>query len=385
MRISLSDGNRRVGSVLIALVMVLLTGSAAFARVWSPEYEKQIGKQALDEVKRQYKLWENPESSQRVQDIVNTLRAVSPRPDVEYQIFLLDTKEENAFSIPGGYICVTRALLDNVQSTDELAAVLAHEMAHNCTYDALNEAQRAQELTLPVLAAVIATMVTGKGNSAAAGNVMTAGMVVTQGILSTYSIEVERKADEHGLDYLMKAGKYNPVGMLTFMERLAARERGGPALNAGIYQTHPLSTERVDAIHEALVRSGLEINRRAVTKWDPPQITAGKVGAKDAQVFSLWGNQLLVFDWAPEGTTVEQRGQAMVKSLSDLLAAGVEGWEFATVDRGGLVSLEARGQTVLTVYPQDASLNGQTAADLARLAERGLDSAFWMERLKRRY
>ena len=153
----------RVPGICLALAAaLLLSAGAAFARSYSASYEARIGKEAIDQVKKEYKVYDDPAQLARVQTIIDALKAASPRPDVKYQIFLLDTEEENAFSIPGGYICVTKKLLTNIQSDDQLAGVLAHEMAHNCTYDALEEANQSQKLTIPILAAVVAALATGR-------------------------------------------------------------------------------------------------------------------------------------------------------------------------------------------------------------------------------
>jgi hypothetical protein len=209
--------------------------------------------------------------------------------------------------------------------------------------------------------------------------------VVAQGILSTYSVEVESRADKNGVSYLLKCGAYNPVGMLTFMERLAAEERSRPQITMGIYQTHPLSVDRVTAIADQLAAAGTLINRRAVTKWNPPQITEGNLGEQPVQVLSLWGQDLLTFNWAPPGSDLAQRGETMVQRLTDLLAAGAEGWEFAgNLTDGGAV-IEARGVEAIRLYPQDASLRGVPMSELLTEVQQALDSAFFTERLKRRY
>jgi Zn-dependent protease with chaperone function len=375
----------RLGPVVLACALFLLAAVTAFAHDWTPAEEKEVGDEAVAEVKKQYKLWDKPDQVKRIQDIVNNIETVTPRPDVKYQILLLDTDEENAMSIPGGHICVTRGLINWVQSDDELAGVLAHEIGHNCTFDALNEARQSQQMTMPVLAAVVAAMVMGRG-SGALGGLATGAVYVTQSLMSTYSIKIESRADHNGMSYLIKLGKYNPVGMLTFMERLAAQERSAPEVDMGIYQDHPLSVDRVTALTDQLEAAGITINRRAVTKWDPPKVTAGKVGSQEAQVLSLWGSDLLSYNYAPPGTDLAARGQAMVKTLTALLAAGVEGWEFSTTltDGGGAV-IQAEGQDVIHLYPEDAALHGTTVLDLARQAQDGLDKAFFTERLQQRY
>jgi Zn-dependent protease with chaperone function len=369
--------------LVLGTVLSLSVGIAQ-ARVWDPAYEAKVGKEALDQVKKEYKVYDSPEDTKRIAAILSDLAASSTRPDVKYQVFLLDTTEENAFSLPGGYVCVTKALLANSQSNDELAAVLAHEMAHNCNYDALEESRRAEQMTVPVLAAVVAAMITGKGGNAVANTFM-AGMYVANGIMSTYSVKVENQADSDGLNFMLKCGKYNPVGMLTFMERLAAQERSRPPQVLGIFQTHPFSVDRVVNISDRLAQAGVTINRRAVTKWDPPVLTTGKLAGGEVQTLSLWKHDLFSFNAAPGGGDVAARGAAMVKALTAALASGAETWEFYVDTPDGHPTLTARGQTLVVIYPEDAQLNGTTPEALAAKLLRNLNNALFAEQLDRLY
>lgn len=368
---------------MLAAALCLQVG-VGYAREWDPEYEKKIGQQALEQVKKEYQVWDNPEEQQRLLAIVNDFKPYTQRPEVEYQMVLLDSEEANAFSLPGSIICVTKALINQTQSVHELAGVLAHEMTHNCFYDALNEANRAQKVTMPVIAAVIAAMVMGK-SSETVGNVLTAGLYVTHGVLSVYSIKIESRADRHGVAYMIASEQYNPVGLLTFMERLAAKERSRPPVELGVFQTHPYSVERVVAIAEQIRAADLDINRRAVTKWDPPTIETEELSGQEVHILSLWDEQLFAFNWAPAGTELMERGQAMVQALTELLAAGVEVWEFYTEEEEGSLTIKARGRTILTLYPADCELNGLQAEALAQQVLSNLDAALFVERLNRLY
>lgn len=375
---------RHFGKIMflsLAAALCLQVG-VAYAREWDPEYEKKVGQQALEQVKKEYKIWDNPEEQQRLLQIVNDLKPHTQRPDVEYQIVLLDSDEVNAFSLPGSIVCVSKALINEVQSVDELAGVLGHEMTHNCFYDALNEASRAQKVTMPIIAAVIAAMVTGK-SSETVSNVLTAGMFITHGVLSTYSINIEFRADHNGVAYLIASHKYNPVGLLSFMERLAAKERSRPPVELGVFQTHPYSAERVAAIIRQIRDAGLDINRRAVTKWDPPTLETGKRGEQEVQVLNLWGETLFTFNWAPAGTEVTERGHAMVQTLTDLLAAGVEAWEFYSEEEAGHLVIKARDHTIFHLYPADCELNGLNAEELGGQVLNNVDAALFVERLNR--
>jgi predicted Zn-dependent protease len=107
---------------------------------YDPKEERKLGEGVCAEVDKEYKRWDDKEALKRVQAVVEAITPNTQRPDIKYDIRLIDVAEINAFSIPGGFIYVTKGLMGAIQSDDELAGVLAHEMAHNCHYDALVQA-----------------------------------------------------------------------------------------------------------------------------------------------------------------------------------------------------------------------------------------------------
>ncbi len=370
--------------LLGAMLLLALVAVPAAAREWSEEYEKKVGERAVEAVLGEYEVYEDEEAQQQIEQIVARLVPYTQRPNLKYKAYLIDRDEANAFTVPGGHVFVTKGLLEEVESEAQLAGVVAHEMAHNCTYDSLDQLKRAQDMSLATAAAVLVAVLTGRGSEATYG-VLTAGQVVTRGVLSTYSIEIESRADENAVRYLIGAD-YNPVGLLTFMERLARKERHRPNPNLGIFQTHPLSQKRVADLTDLLNEAGVDINRRAVTEWDPPTVEAGQVNDKPVQVLKLWDQGLLTFDYAPDPTDVESRGQQMVEVLTRLLREGVDAYEFGlTRDEQGHTAVIARGEIVLTVYREDADLAGKSIGYTAIEVTQNIRRALFKERIDRLY
>lgn len=367
---------------LVALAL-LLPMSLATAREWSAEYEEKIGAKAIAEIEKEYTRYEDEEALQRVQAIVAEIVPHTQRPGVNYDIRLLDTDEVNSFSCPGGHIYVTKGLFEAVQSDAELAGVMAHEIAHNCTYDALEQLKRAKNLSLATAAAVVAAIVLGRGDETVYGTLY-AGQIATRGILSKYSIEIESQADRNALDYLL-AADYNPVGFLTFMERLARQERRQPDPQLGIFRTHPHAPQRARVVLELLGAADLEINRRAVTKWEPPVVEETQVGEQPAWAVKLWGQQIFLYNQAPDAEEPQARGERIVAALSQLLAEGVESFEFRVAEANSHPTVVARGQTLLTVYPEDAALEQITSEEKARAAYRNIGKALYAEKIDRMY
>ena len=378
---------RRLGDYkLLPGVMLLLTLVAvpAAAREWSEEYEKRVGERAVKAVLEEYEVYEDEEAQQHIEQMAARLVPHTQRPELEYTVYLLDSEEVNAFTVPGGHIFVTKALLEESESEAQLAGIVAHEMAHNCTYDSLDQLKRAQDMSLATAAAVLVAVLTGRGDEATYG-VLTAGQIVTRGVLSTYSLEIESRADENAARYLIGAD-YNPVGLLTFMERLAREERQSPDPNLGIFQTHPLSKKRVADLTDLLNEAGVDINRRAVTKWDPPVVEADQVNDKPVQILKLWGQRLFAFDYVADSTDVESRGQHMIEVLTERLREGVDAYEFGlTRDDEGHTAVAARGEIVLTVYREDADLVGKSIGDTAIEVTQNIRRALFKERIDRLY
>lgn len=179
----------------------------------------------------------------------------------DYKFYVVEGKEVNAFSLPGGHIFVFEGLIDFAESDDELAGVLAHEIAH-ASFRHIATLQREQDklsaITFPL---ILLSMLLG-GESG--GNGAVAGQLYNQAMGSGWSVRAEESADFGGLQYMLKS-TYNPLGILTFMERLAFQERKSSRVDWGIYRTHPPSRERANYLMSQLVLSGIPIARSHVS------------------------------------------------------------------------------------------------------------------------
>lgn len=291
---------RRRLSVVLFAVALSLGITAAYAAGWSEEREKAAGEEVVAYVEKEYELWEDEEVLRQVEEIVAEIVPQTQRPDVKYTVKLLDSDEINAMSIPGGYIYVHRGLAEDAQSEHELAAVLAHEIAHNCTYDAMEQAGRSKKLFIGGVSAALVAIFAGASHDEIS-TVLAAGAYVRQGILSRYSIDMEQRADLNAIEYMVNT-RYNPVGLLTFMERLGAATYASYRPDYGIFETHPQHTERCAYIIQAIYDAGLDINRRAVTKWDLPTVEtiAPEDGDADPATaparLSLWGEPIVTIE-----------------------------------------------------------------------------------------
>jgi predicted Zn-dependent protease len=368
-------------------------GPAWAEKTWSEKEETRTGEAAVKAILSETPEWANEEQAARVKRIVDIIAPLTERPEVSYTVHLLDTDDANAFAVPGGTIFVTRGLLapsDDprssylvVQSDDELAGILAHEIAHNCHYHGLKQADRNDKVLQGGLLASLIAVLLGGGVGGAA-QVLGVGLIhVRQGILSHYSIEYETEADRSAVDYLARTD-YHPAGLLTFMERIAAESRSRRHIELGIYQSHPYPVERVQAIRRAIREHGLEINRRAVTNWQQAEALDAVVHGETAIVVMLWDRTIYTFRaTSAEGETPAVRAEAAVGALNEALAKGMAEFDIATESGPEGPRVTVMGSRLLTVLPGDVDDPGQSPGEVAQETVRELRAALFGDALDR--
>lgn len=369
----------------LALTILLLLPSLALAQAkpkWSPEYERKVGLEAVAQVEKQMKVVTDEAQQKRLDQIVTSLGTVSLRPEVKYTVKIVDDNEINAFSIPGGFIYVTKGLLEDAQSDHELAGVISHEITHNAFYDALERGEKNKKLFMGSIAAALGALLLGaEGNEIS--TVLAAGEYIRLGVLSKYSMTVETRADTEAVDCLLATKTYNPVGMLTFMERLAARERRRPKVEMGVYADHPDTDKRCQKIIERLENAGVDVNRRAVTKWDPPLPAEREVEGKKLATLTLWGVEILATDAAANGKPALERVEILAESLRLALANGLQDYEVVAEARTNPPQVRLGSKPWLSITPEDAQAVGLAPADLARQIESRISAALHKENLNR--
>ncbi len=249
--------NTRVVAVLLSSLLLLpgcatnpVTGSSDLV-LMSEQQEIALGKQVNQQVLSQYSVYDDLELQNYVQYVGRKVADLSHRSNLNYQFTLLDSKEVNAFALPGGYIFITRGLMAYLNSEAELAAVLGHEVGH---VTARHAVRQHSATTLTGLGAALgAAFVPGLGQ--AAGQQL-AGVLSTA-MLRGYGREHELESDRLGAEYLGRAG-YTPKAMLSVIRALknqelyeikAAQAEGRePNVYHGLFSTHPDNDTRLQEV-----------------------------------------------------------------------------------------------------------------------------------------
>ncbi len=221
-----------------------VTGKREFNLV-SEQQEIAMGQEGNVEVLREYGLYnEKPELNQLVDRIGRKVAAVSDRPNLQWHFAILDSPIVNAMALPGGYVYVTRGIMEHLNSEDELAGVIAHEISHVA---ARHSARSMSQQQLAQIGMVVGSIAAGPAASQAYGSLVQLGA----GLLFTrYSRQQETQADLLGTAYMTEAG-FNPKGaenMLLALQRLENGKGGGLER---YFIDHPDPVKRVkDVRHE---------------------------------------------------------------------------------------------------------------------------------------
>ena len=203
-------------------------GDASSALV-SPQQEHQLGRAWLGLLRGQVSQLSDPQLKDFVESSVYRLSETSQLQDRRLEFVLLDSPQINAFAAPGGQVVLVRGLLDKAEHPDEVAGVLAHELAHVENRDTTREALRAAG------SAGLLTMILGDFTGGAAIAIVGEHM-----ISASYTRDAEGKADDFALDMLANAG-VSAEGFAGFFDRIAELE--GFALPAYL-SSHPVTEER---------------------------------------------------------------------------------------------------------------------------------------------
>lgn len=240
------------------LLLLLVAGVAAPLRAQqnSTDEEIRLGQEAARRLEAEFKVLTDEATVARLTRIGKAVAAAADR-DLPYTFKAVDIKEPNAVSLPGGFVYVTKGMLSFVRSDHELAAVLAHEVAHAAHGHQIEMQRRSKIATLWIFVLILLTR---------DPNIATGAQLIGEGILSGYTRDLERDADLTSLAYLSKT-VYTPVAALTLMERLLWEERLRPEVDLGIMRDHPMTKERVEYILADLRQRGIPIVRRPAANY----------------------------------------------------------------------------------------------------------------------
>lgn len=250
---------RVVGLGALLLSVLLLGGCAMNPVTGSPDlvFQSEAG-----EIKRAQEVhpmllqqfggvYDDAQVQAYVNEVGQRAAKVSHRPDLKYTFTVLDSEDINAFTTGGGFVYITRGIMNYLNSEAELTAVLGHEIGH---VTARHPVRQQSKSTLAGIGSAVVGIATGSGDLAGLANYAGAALI------SGYGREQELEADRLGAEYLAKAG-YAPESMIDVVRLLknqelfeiqrAREENRKPHVYHGLFASHPDNDQRLNEVVKA--------------------------------------------------------------------------------------------------------------------------------------
>ena len=286
-------------------------GSSA-GEVLSPARQSEYGAMTLAQLRNAGYVLDDPLLEGWLDAMGTRLAAGDPHLDDSLTLFLLRERQINAFATLGGYIGVNAGLVLAAEREDQVAGVLAHEIAHVSQKHVLRGVEKAQRESLPIMLATLGAIIAAQkaessspfSNNNATLGALTLGMGLMQQRMIDYTRHNESEADRVGIRTLASAG-YDPGGMGEFFQVLQGHVRSNQGTERervpGYLQTHPVTVTRIS-----------EARERAEALRKQPPATAVAVSTVPG------GNPLL-----PAGLQLPTQGQASAPARGE---SGQFGW-----------------------------------------------------------
>jgi Zn-dependent protease with chaperone function len=362
--------NKIVSAAVFLLIVFLLVSFHSFSAERDLAKEQKLGKKLSEDIEKKYEVIEDLNQNSLISEIGNKLAEASEMKEMKFHFRILKVDGPNAFSIPGGYVYVTYDLFDYVQSDNELAGILAHEIAHIVHNHALKQTRDNTKYTLLT---ILAVLLTREPDVAVLGNLT----AIT--FLNQYRREYEEEADLTATDLMIKTG-YNPVGFLTFLERLYTREMFKPEPNLGIFQTHPETENRVNYVKNMLIEKGIGIDRRATTDYLE---VSSKYILKDSTYTGIISiDDIPVLSLAfPKREEVFLRISETSQNLDRFLRIDLIPYEINISVEGNRSTLLIRNNKIISLDDSETAYLGRTAEEVLQETKDKIKQVLWEFRL----
>ncbi|MDQ6768829.1 MAG: M48 family metallopeptidase [Gemmatimonadota bacterium] len=248
-------------SILTALSLTLVACSV------SQDQEVAIGRQNAEEVNAQLPIVTDPAISGYIQSLGESIAKNTSRADLDWHFYVINTRQVNAFALPGGYVYVNRGLIESANKLDELTGTLGHEIGHVIQRHSVKQMQTAEKANAGV--AVVCTLTSICQNGLAQVAVKVGGSA----LFAKHSRLDELQADSEAVVNVTRAG-FDPQGIPSLFQVLLKERQYQPTKVEGWFASHPLEETRIDRAKQLIAQMKLDNSRPLIV--DTPQFEAFK-------------------------------------------------------------------------------------------------------------
>jgi predicted Zn-dependent protease len=222
-----------VRRITAAFLMVFASACAV-----SQQQEVELGASTAQQVAAQLPLVRDAASLSYINALGKRLASVTDDRNLTWHFNIVDSREINAFAVPGGWIYVNRGLIEKASNMSELAGVLGHEIGHVTRRHSVQQMQQAQGANVGLALACTLTRVCESGATRAAIN------VGGSALFAKFSRSDEREADAEAVTTTINAG-ISPLGIPTMFQTLLNERQSNPSRLEAFFSTHPLEESRI--------------------------------------------------------------------------------------------------------------------------------------------
>lgn len=234
---SIAMKNSKIIAASLAVILLSQISLSALASLFrmTERQEIQVGAQAAAQIERKQPILRDKVVTEYITKVGRKLVGHSTRNNIPYRFRVVNSKQVNAFALPGGFIYINRGLIEQADNESELVGVVAHEIGHVAGRHGVTQVARAQKANL---ALGISRILLGRVRGGSA--IFNGASLVTQGAFLKFSRDHERHADRLGAHMMHSAG-WNADGMVSFFDKLS---KTGGSKSAAFFSTHPSPSER---------------------------------------------------------------------------------------------------------------------------------------------
>jgi predicted Zn-dependent protease len=217
----------------------------------STQQEVEMGTQYAQQINAQLPIVQDPEVNRYVNVLGDSIARLTSRTDLTeanaWHFYVVDSKEVNAFAVPGGFVYVNRGLIERTQKMDQLAGVLGHEIGHVVRRHSIKQMQQQQGANIGVTLACVLTSVC---NSQAGQAAIQVGGTA---LFAKFSRGDELEADEEGVRNVIRAG-ISPQGIPEMFQILINERTRNPSAVDSWFATHPLEEDRITIVEQMIAQ-----------------------------------------------------------------------------------------------------------------------------------
>jgi predicted Zn-dependent protease len=247
----------------IPLFLAALAGAGCAV---SQQQEVQLGASTAAQIDTMLPLVRDRAITSYINTLGNRLAQATDTRNLEWHFTVVDSKEVNAFAIPGGWIYINRGLIERAENMSQVAGVLGHEIGHVTRRHTVEQMQQQQGVGGAAVLLCTLTKVCQSGAGQAAVN------VAGSALFAKFSRQDEAEADEEGVKTSIKAG-IDPNGIPEMFQILLEERKGNPSAVDAFFASHPLEEDRIAA------------TKAEIAKYDPGKLRGLTEDTREFQEF----------------------------------------------------------------------------------------------------